>query len=561
MKRVVVALLVLLVFVGTDAFAQFDNSVVLVNGRIYTGNEDNDVVQAVYVHRGKIAAVGDTAAILRKSTPGTQVIELGGRTVVPGFIDSHGHLINLGLSLSNIDLVGTKSYEEVIDRVREGMQGVEPGAWIVGRGWDQNDWPEKAFPTHEELSAVTPNNPVVLTRIGGHATLVNAEAMRLADLTSDTVAPEGGRIIRDDNGVPTGVLIDRASALVNLRIPSVTKDEKRRAIRKAINHCTSLGITTMHDAGVPKEDIELYKEMIGFLRFNFRVYAMLRASRFEEFQSFTQFLQEEPIIGYGQDQLTVRAIKVMADGALGSRGAALLQPYSDEPESRGLMVTSPEQLKLITNIATLQGYQVATHAIGDAANSVVLDAYAEAKRSRGAPRDPRFRIEHAQVMQPSDIRRMGKLGVIASIQATHATSDMPWAETRIGPKRIKGAYAWRTMLDAGVHLANGSDCPVESADPLLGFYASITRQDHSGNPRGGWYPEQRLTREEALHSFTLGGAYAAFEEDIKGSLEVGKWADLVVLSKDIMTIPPQDILSTRVLITMIGGKIVYRRGK
>ena len=561
MRRAVVVLAVLTVMVCPFAASQLDKSVVLVNGRIYTGNEKNDVVEAIYVSRGKIAAVGKTATILKRSTPGTQVIELSGRTVVPGFIDSHAHLMNLGMSLSRLDLVGTQSYQEVVDKVAEAVKDAEPGSWILGRGWDQNDWAENDFPTHALLSAASPSNPVILTRIDGHATLVNAEAMRLAGLDANTSAPDGGRIVRDAEGLPTGVLIDRASGLVTLKIPAPSKDDKLRAIRRAIRHCTSLGITTVHDAGVSREDIELYKELIDFQRFKFRVYAMLQATKFEDFRSFTAFLREDPLVGYGQDQLSVRAVKVMADGALGSRGAALFEPYSDEPGSTGLMITPPQQLNLITNIATSQGYQVATHAIGDRANSAVLDAYANAMKARNAPRDPRFRIEHAQIMRPQDIKRMGNMKVIASIQATHATSDMPWAEQRVGSKRLAGAYAWRTMLDENVVIANGSDFPVESADPLWGIYASVTRQDHSGNPGGGWRAAQRMSREEALRSFTMGGAYAGFEEDTKGSIEVGKWADLVILNKDIMTVSPQEILQTRVLATLIGGEVVYQRGK
>jgi predicted amidohydrolase YtcJ len=321
-----------------------------------------------------------------------------------------------------------------------------------------------------------------------------------------------------------------------------------------------VGLTTVHDAGVGADVIELYKELIDKDRFNFRVYAMLSAGRFAASRDASDFLKEKPLIGYGQDQLTVRSVKVVSDGALGSRGAALSKPYSDDPENAGLQITDLATMTMIANRALEQGYQVSTHAIGDLANNIVLIAYSSAfERSRN--RDPRFRIEHAQVMRQSDIEWMGKLNVIASIQATHATSDMYWAEDRLGEDRLKGAYAWRTMIEEKVRIANGSDFPVENANPLWGFYAAITRQDHKGWPDGGWYKDQKLTREEALKSFTLDGAYAGFEEDIKGSIEVGKWADLVILSKDIMTVPAKEILNTKVLMTFVGGTLVYRAGR
>ncbi|MFP6585044.1 MAG: amidohydrolase [Candidatus Hydrogenedentota bacterium] len=541
----------------SSAIAQFEASFVLLNGKIYTGNEKGDVVKAIHIHKGKIAAVGSNEAMLGRVKPGTRVVELQGRTVLPGFIDSHGHLLNLGLSLMNLDLVGTSIYEEIVGRVAEAVENRKPGEWIIGRGWDQNDWAEKAFPSHGALSAISPNNPVLLTRIDGHASLVNAEAMRRAGLTIDTADPDGGRIMRDSEGVPTGVLIDRASGLVSTKVPAPDSQTKKRAIRMAIDHCTAKGLTSIHDAGVTRETVDLYKEAIDSNRFNFRVYAMLRAQKFDDFESFTTFLNQKPLIGYGNDQLTVRSVKVVADGALGSRGAALFDAYTDEPGNKGLLITDLAQLTLISNIALSKGYQVNAHAIGDLANNAVLTAYATAfKRKNGSKY--RFRIEHAQIMRPEDIEWMGKLGVIASIQATHATSDMPWVEERVGAERIQGAYAWRTMIDDDVRIANGSDFPVENANPLWGFYAAITRADHEGNPAGGWRADQALTREEALHSFTLGGAYAAFEEDIKGSLEAGKWADLVILSKDIMTIPAAEILEIEVLLTLIGGKVVHR---
>lgn len=557
MKQILALSIVFTIVIGVIGHAQSPSTYLLVNGKVYTGNEAGDVVQAIHVRQGKIAAVGTNDEMLARVRPGTQVVELNGRTVVPGFIDTHGHLVNLGLSLMNLDLVGTTSYDEIVERVAQAAQNTPPGQWIIGRGWDQNDWEQKTFPTHGSLSNVSPNNPVLLTRIDGHASLVNAEAMRRAGLNINTSDPDGGRIIRDAEGVPTGVLIDRASGIVSKQIPPTDTVRVRKAIRNAISHCVALGITSVHDAGVSPETVDAYKSMIDSGNFDFRVYAMLRAGNTFDVATLQSLFNAEPLIGYGTDQLTVRSVKVMMDGALGSRGAALFDPYTDEPANKGLLITNLAELTLLSNFARDRGYQVAAHAIGDLANNAVLTAYATTF-NRSAGHKYRFRIEHAQIMRPEDIEWMGKLGVIASVQATHATSDMPWAETRLGPDRILGAYAWRTMLENEVHIANGSDFPVESANPLFGFYAAITRADHQGNPKKGWQPVQIMTRREALHSFTLGAAYAAFEEDIKGSLEPGKWADLTVLSKNIMTVPPKEILDTSVMMTILGGKVVYR---
>lgn len=541
-------------------YAEFGASLVLINGKIYTVDEYRPIVQAVYIKKGRIAALGRTEEILRKIAPGTQVVELKGRAVVPGFIDSHGHMLSLGMSMVNLDFTGTESYSEVTARVAEAVKNKKSGEWIIGRGWDQNDWEDDTIPHHSRLSAMSAANPVMLTRIDGHACLVNEAALELAGITGETVDPPGGRIVRDESGSPTGLLIDRAMGLVSSVIPELDRATKLLALREAVNHCVSVGLTTVHDAGVGADVIELYKELIDKDRFNFRVYAMLSAGRFAASRDASDFLKEKPLIGYGQDQLTVRSVKVVSDGALGSRGAALSKPYSDDPENAGLQITDLATMTMIANRALEQGYQVSTHAIGDLANNIVLIAYSSAfERSRN--RDPRFRIEHAQVMRQSDIEWMGKLNVIASIQATHATSDMYWAEDRLGEDRLKGAYAWRTMIEEKVRIANGSDFPVENANPLWGFYAAITRQDHKGWPDGGWYKDQKLTREEALKSFTLDGAYAGFEEDIKGSIEVGKWADLVILSKDIMTVPAKEILNTKVLMTFVGGTLVYRAGR
>lgn len=549
----IVCALAMVLLMTFSAYAEFNASLLLVNGKIYTVDGKNTIVEAVYIRNGRIAATGKTEKILRSATPGTQVVDLKGRTVFPGFIDSHGHMMSLGMNMLNPDLSKTRSYLDLVSQAANEVAKRKPGEWIIGSGWDQNKWVDKRIPYNTELNARTRDNPVMLTRIDGHACLVNAAALELAGITIDTPDPDGGRIVRAPDGTPTGMLIDRAVNLVASVVPEPDEAQRRRALRLALNHCTSVGLTTVHDAGVDQGTLDLYRDMIDNGTFNFRVYAMLSAGT----DAGEAFLSEKPLIGYGQDQLTVRSVKVMADGALGSRGAALFEPYSDDAGNSGLIISDFDTIKRIADRALQQGYQVAAHAIGDRANNIVLRAY-EASLKENKTRNHRFRVEHAQILRNSDIDTMAKLNVIASIQATHATSDMYWVIDRIGKERVNRAYSWRTLLSKHVRIANGSDFPVESANPLWGFYAAVTRANHRGQLEGGWRKDQKLTREEALRSSTIDGAYAAFEENIKGSIEVGKWADLVVLSKDIMTVPAQEILQTRVLITLVGGNTVFR---
>lgn len=527
---------------------------VLVNGKVYTVSADNAIAEAVAVRGGRIFAVGGNAEIRRLAGPETRTIDLSGKTVIPGLIDAHGHIPGLAQSLATLDLVGTSSYEKIIEKVAEWARSLKAGEWVIGRGWDQNDWPEKAFPHHAALSAVTKDNPVFLSRVDGHACFVNAKALELAGVTSSTRDPDGGRTIRDKEGNPTGVFIDAAQGLVSRLVPEASGDTRKKQLLAAAGECLALGLTSVHDAGVSSGDIELYKQLIESGEWKLRVYAMLRGA---DGASLDKYFASGPLIGYGGDRLTVRSIKCMADGALGSRGAALLDDYSDEPGNRGLMVMEFDRLESIAQRALEKGFQVCTHAIGDRGNHVTLDAYEAALKAVPGARDPRFRIEHAQIVAVDDIPRFAVLQVIPSMQATHATSDMYWAEDRVGPERIKGAYAWRRFMDAGCRMANGSDFPVENANPLWGLYAAITRQDRAGWPEGGWHPEERMTREEALRSFTIDAAYAAFQEDLMGSIWPGKLADLVVLDKDIMTIDPTEILQTRVTMTIIGGVVVY----
>lgn len=565
------AVLIIFFFVMFKRILPVKADTIYVNGRIHTMDRHNTVAEALAVRGDRIVAVGSRAD-LEDRVRWKRSVDLEGRAVFPGFVDAHAHLMSLGIARLTVDLVGTRSEAEVLARVRDRVEQAEPGTWIRGRGWDQNDWPGKRFPNHALLDRVAQRNPVYLTRIDGHAAWANRLALELAGITRETEDPPGGRIIRDASGEPTGVLIDDAMDLVYKVLPPPSPDEQREALQTAIAECLAYGLTGVHDMGVDLEQIALYKSFADEGKLGVRIYAAIGGAG----ETWNAFLTSGPLLGYGRDHLTVRAIKLYADGALGSRGAALIEPYADEPDNRGLTLTSQSALQEVVNTALQKGFQVCTHAIGDRANNIVLDVYEQGLR--GNPRrDARLRVEHAQVLAPEDIPRFKTLGVIPSMQPTHCTSDMYWAEARLGPQRVRGAYAWRSLRETGVILAGGSDFPVEHPNPLYGIYAAITRQDHDGIPasaedvrkyfqlssagvtdeaafEGGWYADQKLTREEAVRMFTSWAAWAAFEEDKKGSLETGKLADFVVLSADIMDIPPQEILRTGVLMTVVGGR-------
>jgi predicted amidohydrolase YtcJ len=527
---------------------------ILQNGRIYMVDLANGVAEAVAIRADRIERVGSDVDILSRRGPATRVIDLNGATVVPGLHDAHGHVTGLGASLQTLDLRGTTSYQQIVELVRTRAAAARPGEWIVGRAWDQNDWPETRWPTHEALSAGSPANPVYLTRVDGHAGLANKAAMDLARLTAASSDPPGGQIIRGERREPTGVLIDNAQALVSSRIPVPSDRQLEEQILLADAEMRRLGITTVHDAGADGRTVDAYRRLMDDGRMKTRVYVMLRGS----LASLQPFFANGPLTDYARHRLAVRAIKIVADGALGSRGAAMLEPYSDEPSSRGLLTTPPEEIYAQTLAASKAGFQTAVHAIGDRANRLVLDIFERVQKDVPAARTLRMRVEHAQILDAADIPRFAALGVIASMQATHATSDMPWVPARIGPDRMEeGAYVWRKLIVTGATIANGSDFPVEEPDPLRGFYAAITRQDPMGRPPGGWMANQRMTRAEALASFTRQAAYAAHAESLTGSIEAGKLADVVVLSSDVMQRPEPDILKTTVRMTIIGGEIVY----
>jgi predicted amidohydrolase YtcJ len=536
-------LLILALFAMSAAGQTAD--LVVENARIYTGNSSSPQGTFMAVRGAKIVHVGDTAPAL--IGPATRRIDAQGSTIIPGFIDSHAHLAGLGDLLESINLRGVKSIESIAEMVREARRAVSKGEWIRGRAWDQTNWGGE-FPTADPLTQAAPEHPVYLTRVDGHAAWVNRKALQIAGITRDTPDPDGGKIIRAADGEPTGVLIDRAQGLVSSKMPPPSRDQTERRLARAAKECARLGLTGIHDAGVGQQEIESYRTLIDKGQLPVRVYAMI-GGRGDLWRSY---LDRGPEIG---EYLTIRSIKLMADGAMGSRGAAFWQPYSDDPRNTGLLLMTKDQIESVARDAVSRGFQVNTHAIGDRANRTVLEAYAAVL---GGKNDRRFRIEHAQVISLPDFKLFADNSVIASIQSTHATSDMRWAAARLGPDRLKGAWAAQRFLNAGVSIANGSDFPVEDANPLWGFYAAVSRQDHAGQPPAGFLPDQKLTPEEALRSWTVGPAYAAFEEDAKGTLQPGKFADFVMLSRDIMTSAPAGILRTRVIMTVLGGKIVYR---
>jgi predicted amidohydrolase YtcJ len=525
---------------------------IVVNARIYTVDNAKPIASALAVKDGRIVFVGSDSEARVLGGNSTRIVDLKGHTVIPGMVDAHAHLLGLATSLRNVLLAGSSSYDEVIRRVTERVRTRKPGEWVEGRGWDQNLWPDKAFPTHEALSRATPNNPVVLGRIDGHAILANAMAMRLAGITAATKEPEGGRIVRLPNGDPSGVFVDNATALVRRKIPSATDATLRDATLVAVSQANRWGLTGIHDTGESRRAIEIVESLAREGRLNLRDYVMIS----DNDADIRYYTRRGPRIGLYDGRIWVRAIKTYADGALGSRGAALLTDYSDDPGNTGLLVNKPAHLQQVAELGLRSGFQVSTHAIGDRGNRVALDAFAAALRAVPTA-DHRFRIEHAQLLSPQDIPRFSELGVIPSMQASHQTSDMRWAEGRVGPQRIRGAYAWRSLLNTGVVIPNGSDFPVEKVNPLISFHSAITRQDATNWPPGGWYPDQVMTRDEALRAMTIWPAYAAFQEKELGSLTPGKYADFVVLDRDIMQVPPTEILSTRVEATYLGGKIVY----
>ena len=517
----------------------------------YTSSMDGIVEFTVLVfdEDGRVVATGDESLLERY--PDTTRIDGGGRTVLPGLIDAHAHVYGYGLLKNNLDLAGTPSVDDAVARITAYAANKPHERWILGRGWNQVLWPVREFPTATQIDRAVSDRPVWLRRIDGHAGWANSATLKIAGIDNNTPDPVGGKIIRDDDGHATGVLIDRAMNLVDKHVPQPEKSDIRAAIRAAIDALVAEGMTGVHDAGIDTVNAEVYLSMADDGELGMRIYAMTDGA------GDVLDAIGKPIRAYGNDRLDISSVKLYVDGALGSRGAAMLEPYSDDPENRGLPFWTQSELDAMVAKANGMGFQVGIHAIGDLGNRMALDSFDRVQGGRPSPL--RNRIEHSQIVTLEDIPRFAELGVIASMQATHATSDKNMAEDRIGPDRILGGYAWRRMLDAGVLLANGSDFPVELSNPFHGLYASVTRQGRDGEPEGGWYADQNLTRAEALHSFTLAAAYAARQEDRLGSLEPGKWADFIIIDRNYFTIPASDIDDIVVLETWVGGQRAYQR--
>ena len=531
---------------------------VLYRGKIVTVDEKFSIHEAVAVRGDKIVFVGSNEDAEKYILPSTTVIDLEGQLVLPGLIDAHAHLHSLGDELTSLNVTGTTSYQEIIDSVAIKVQSTQPEEWIVGGRWDQNDWEDTAFPVHDPLSDVSPDNPVYLTRIDGNAAFANQKALELAGITKDTPDPVGGVIVRKENGDPTGVLVNRAMNLVSDNIPPDSQEQFKQKFLKAVRDCLSVGLTSVHEAGIGPQHIALYKNLIDNRQLNMRIYAMLGEEKDLPLDmDLVAYFKKHRIEEYGRHMLSVRSIKLYFDGALGSRGAAFFTPYEDDPDNTGLLRITPEYITAISRAALEAGMGVNTHCIGIRGNRLSLEAYEKALQENPKP-DHRFRIEHAQILEQQDIEKFASLGIIPAMQPTHCTSDMPFVEDRVGAERAKGAYAWRWFIDAGLVIPCGSDFPVESNNPLLGIYAAVTRQDPAGWPEGGWHPEQRMTIQEAIKGFTIWAAYAAFQEDVLGSIEVGKYADFTVLDKNILEIDPKEILTTKTVYTIVGGQIRYR---
>ncbi len=554
-------------FWGCSLSTQAD--LVLKNGKIVTLDDSISEAQAIAISGYSITAVGSDEEIQKYIGDKTEVIDLDGSLVVPGLIEGHGHYMGLGNSKMILDLTKVKNWDEIVTMVSEAEKNANPGEWITGRGWHQEKWDNvpqpnvDGVPLHRELSNISPNNPVNLTHASGHASFANAKAMELAGINRDTPNPQGGEIVKDSRGNPTGLLRETAQRMVvaarskslESRSQEEVESEALRMIELAGEEALSKGITTFHDAGATFATIDRFKAIAQRGELPIRLYVMVRR---ENNETMAEKLASYRTIPRGNDFLSVRSIKRQIDGALGSHGAWLLEPYIDLTTSTGLVLETVEDITRTAEIALENGFQVNTHAIGDRANREVLDIYEKTFKTDPNKTDLRWRIEHAQNLHPDDVSRFSELKVIASMQGVHCTSDAPWVPKRLGDVRSESsAYVWRSLMDAGVVITNGTDVPVEDIDPLASFYASVSRMMPDGTR---FYPKQRMTREEALRSYTINNAYAAFEEHLKGSLTTGKLADIVVLSKDIMTIPEEEILNTKVDYTIVGGEIKFKRG-
>jgi len=570
MKHSYLLILLSLFWWGCETTVTYE--MVIKNANIYTVNEAQPKAEAVAIQDGKITFVGSNEEIEQFIGEQTQVLDLGGKTMTPGLVESHAHFLGVGYNRLNLDLSQTQNFQEIVDMVAKAAAKAKPGEWITGRGWHQSKWNEKpaqefaGFPTHHQLSEVSPDNPVFLKHASGHAGFANAKAMEVSGVR--TVDPEniieeveGGEVFRDEVGNPTGMFNETAQGLISKHIPTNTEETHRKAIALAVEECLQHGITSFHDAGEGPLAISTFKKVMEEGDLKVRLYVML-SSRDSTF--LKEWFAKGPEIGLGDNFLTVRSVKLYVDGALGARGAWLLKPYSDHPDDpnhTGHEVTPMNYAAWVTEKGLVAGFQICSHAIGDRANREVLDMYETALGNNpGMAKNHRFRIEHAQHISGEDIPRFGQMGVIPAMQAIHMSSDRPWAVHRLGIQRIEeGAYVWKKLLQTGAKVINGTDAPVEPISPIASFYASVTRKTLKGQPEGGYEPSQRMSRVEALKSYTLDAAYGAFEEEIKGSIEVGKLADFAIYNQDLMTIPEDQLLTTEVDMTIVNGEVVYEK--
>ena len=568
MKALLTVLTLLLLSLAPNATSFDAADLVFINGNIYTVNAKQPHAEAVAVKGDRIVFVGANAAVKKYEGANTRVVDLHGATMVPGMTDAHYHFIGVGQREMNLNLEGITNLEDFLAKVKARVDRAKPGEWVTGRGWIETFWKPPVFPTRWDLDKVSPNNPVFLTRADGHGAVANSAALKIGGVTKDTKDPFGGQILRDkQTGEPVGMLLDNAQSFVRSHIPETTEADIEQAIILSNKRSIELGLTQVQDPGGSYRDVDLYKKLYGEGKLKLRIYKAVYGPGPEA----QRLLREGPIIEAFGDRLNLRTIKVVSDGALGSRGAALLEPYSDMPEVKGpdgrmqrnagFLRVKEEDLLPMLKEALQKGIQVQTHAIGDYANRFILDEYEKAlhavPKSERKIGEPRWRDEHSQIVNPADIPRFAKLGIIPSMQASHAIGDLHFAPSRLGMERLQGAYAWNSFLKSGVIVPGGSDAPVERGEPMIEFYAAVARKDIRGFSGEGWHPEEKVTREQALKMLTIWPAYAAFEENLRGSIEVGKLADLTVLSADIMNIPEMEILKTHCAMTVIGGEVVY----
>lgn len=555
MNRLLLLPTILFLLLFGSCTAPSDDGFILHNINGYTLNTEGELIRfdALAVQEGKVVETGEFGA-LDDSHPGHfDRVDGNGYTLLPGLIDAHTHVMGLGIRELDVNLAGIESLEETIQAIRTFAEDNPEREWITGRGWNQVLWEENKFPTAQDLDAIADDRPVYLTRIDGHAAWANSRAMELAGIDHDTKDPQGGVVQRDENDNATGIFVDTAMGYIRSVIPERTEDELEKALKLALHEITKHGLTSVHDARTNSYEWNLYTSFADNDNMMARIYAMIAGTGTE----FDKMAENGIIESYADDLLSLRSVKISADGALGSRGAALLEDYHDEPGNKGLLFYDQQQLNEMVLKGASAGFQMNIHAIGDAANRQVLDAFEYTFEQLDNQHELRHRIEHAQIVSPEDIPRFLDYSLIASMQQTHATSDMNMAEDRIGPDRIKTAYAWQTFLNQGTVIAAGSDFPVEDVNPFYGLYSAVTRQDHEGMPPGGWYSEQKMSRIEALRSFTIDAAYAAHQEQILGTLEKGKWADFILIDKDFFEIPASDIWEIEVLQTWVAGKKVY----